>query len=331
MNIVILCGGSGSRLFPLSTKDKPKQFLRLTDEKYTMFQLTCLRIQKLDYNKLIIITGIDYLELVKEQIKDLVTNYVIVVEPFGRNTAPAITISCLLSDDDDKLLVLSSDQVWNDDKFIDCINKGKNNSNITIFGIKPNCPHTGYGYIEYENDKLISFVEKPTNELAQIYIEKGYLWNSGIFLFKNSVMKNKLIKYSNSIWKSTLNTFSKSQLKNHILFLNDIEFAKVEDLSIDYAVMEHLNDGNVIKYDGYWNDIGSFQSLYEHCIKDKNNNILNGDIYLMNTTNSYINSNKKTGIFDLSNIVVINTPDILLIGDINKSQNVKIIKKMMSL
>ena len=191
LNIVIMCGGSGTRLWPLSRKLLPKQFLKLTDKDKTMFQLSCLRVQSLHYDNLLIICNQEHFFIAEKQIEELgITNYLIVGESEPKNTAPAIATSCQLLPEDCNILVISSDHVFDDELFCACVKKGLQQLHIGIvtFGIKPTFPSTGYGYIKYQSEHevnhLLKFIEKPQLEVAQEYLKSGdYLWNSGNFLF----------------------------------------------------------------------------------------------------------------------------------------------------
>ena len=326
-----MCGGNGTRLWPLSRNKLPKQFLKLTNEKYTMFQLTCLRVKTLSYEKLLVICNEQHMFLAKQQLEDLgIHNYQIIGEPFGKNTAAAIATASILSDINSDLLVMSSDHIWDDNIFIDCVNKGLKlyNNDIITFGIKPTYPETGYGYINYSGDKLLKFQEKPNKETAEEYLSNGsYLWNSGNFLFSNKNLKDEFNKYANDIYSSVKLTLDNSNKSNEIK-LNSEYFDKVRDESIDYAIMEHQTDAKIIIYDGYWSDIGSFKSLYDHLEKDDNGNVLEGDVKSIDTNNSLIKSeNKLVTALGINNLVVIDTRDTLLIADKERSQDVKLFVK----
>jgi mannose-1-phosphate guanylyltransferase/mannose-6-phosphate isomerase len=333
LNIVIMCGGSGTRLWPLSREKLPKQFLKLTDEKYTMFQLTCLRVKDLVYDSLFVICNIEHMFLAEQQLNELgITNYKLVGEPFGKNTCAAITTSCILSSPDSELLVMSSDHMWNDEVFTNSVKDGLKmvDQGIIVFGIKPLYPETGYGYLNYDNNKLIKFIEKPCIDDANKYFESGnYLWNSGNFLFSNKIMTNELQTYAKDIYDSVLLTIQNSgdTTKSQIV-LNKEFFKVVRDESIDYAVMEFHNNGKVVVYDGYWNDIGSFKSLYDHLKKDENGNIVNGDIRYIDTHNSLIQSETKlVTTLGINNMVIIDTRDTLFIANKDRSQDVKLFVK----
>lgn len=333
LNIVIMCGGSGTRLWPLSREKLPKQFLNLTDKKHTMFQLTCLRVKDLDYQTLFVICNQEHMFLVSQQLEELnISNYKIIGEPFGKNTCAAITTSCILSDPESDLLVMSSDHMWDDDIFVNSVKNGLKNVNegIVVFGIKPSYPETGYGYLNFSGNKLIKFVEKPNKEIAQTYFECGnYLWNSGNFLFSNKIMLNEIKNYARDIYDNVLRTIENSgDLQNQNIILNKKYFKDVRDDSIDYAVMEFHKNGRVVVYDGYWNDIGSFKSLHDYLDKDSNGNVLDGDVKCIDTYNSFIQSETKlVTTLGINNLIIVDTRDALFIADKEKSQDVKLFVK----
>lgn len=326
---MIMCGGSGTRLWPLSRNKLPKQFIKLTDDKYTMFQLSCIKVKDLNYNKMIIVCNEQHKFLAQKQLEELnIDNYQIIAEPMGRNTAAAIASSCLILDDTDNLLVMAADHIWDDKKFCECVNQGLNlvNQGIVVFGIKPTYAETGYGYINYEGDNLIKFVEKPNAEKAKEYLESGnYLWNSGNFLFNVGIMKNEFNLHAKDISDAVVLTLGNSTFSNKSINLNKEYFEKVRDKSIDYAIMEHHTNGKVVQYDGYWSDIGSFLSLHQHLEKDENGNVIEGDVKTIDTTNSLIKSeNRLITTLGIDNLVVIDTRDTLFIGDKNRSYDVKL-------
>lgn len=333
LNIVILCGGSGTRLWPLSREKLPKQFLKLTNKEYTMFQLTCLRVKDLNYETLLVICNKEHNFLVEQQLEELnISKYKIICEPFGKNTCAAIATSCILTNPEYNLLVLSADHMWDDEKFVQSVKKGIEyvNEGIVVFGVKPSYPETGYGYLNFIGDKLIKFVEKPDKEIAQKYYESGnYLWNSGNFLFSNDIMTQELIKYANDIYESVFYTIQNSgNLDQRTILLNKDYFETVRDESIDYAVMEFHKECRVIIYDNYWSDIGSFKSLNDYFNKNQDGNVLDGDIKTIETKNSYILSESKLiTTLGVNNLVIIDTKDALFIADKDKSQDIKQIVK----
>ena len=328
-----MCGGSGTRLWPLSREKLPKQFLKLTDKDHTMFQLTCLRVADLQYDCLYVICNEQHMFLAKKQLEDLnIKNFKLVGEPFGKNTCAAIATACNLSNLESNLLVMSSDHIWDDKKFIESVNRGLKllNDGIVVFGIKPSYAETGYGYLKYDGDNLECFVEKPNKELAEEYLKDGsYLWNSGNFLFSNKMMRNELEKHALDIFNSVNLTLDNSgDLSKNEIKLNNNKFKEVRDESIDYAVMENYKTGKIVMYDGYWSDIGSFKSLHDHLEKDDNGNVLDGDVKCIDTKNSLIQSdNKLVTTLGVGNLVVVDTRDTLFIADKERSQDVKLFVK----
>lgn len=331
LTVVILAGGSGTRLWPLSRKKIPKQFLLLTSDRYTMLQLTINRIMNLKYDRLIIICNKDHDFILQQQINDLGINnenVFIITEPLPRNTAPPIAIICKMSNIDDIILIIPSDHVFDDDLFTDTIKQGikLTNEGIVTFGIGPTYPETGYGYIEYNNNNndIIKFIEKPNITNATEYVIDGkYLWNSGVLLFNCGIMINEFKLHANDIWEDVDNYLNNKNFINNVLNLEKNFFEKLRNISIDYAIMEQHTHGKVIKYNGKWNDIGSFKSLHNELPKEQNNNFLDGDIQILNTTNCYIKSHTVTATIGVDNLIIVNTPDCLLVSNKNECQNIK--------
>jgi mannose-1-phosphate guanylyltransferase len=244
-----------------------------------MLQLTCLRIKDLDYQTLFVICNEEHIFLSKQQIEELnITNYKIIGEPFGKNTCAAIATSCILSSPESNLLVMTSDHIWNDEKFVTCVKNGLEytNDGIVVFGIKPTYPETGYGYIKIdENSNTIEFVEKPILEVAQKYFEEGnYLWNAGIFAFKNKNMISCFQKYASGIYDVCVETLKNTNLNSCNILLPEFPFINCKAISVDYSIMENLcNDDTIqigkktILYNSTWNDIGSYMALFEELEK----------------------------------------------------------------
>lgn len=352
INCVILCGGSGSRIWPLSREKLPKQLLPLVNE-FTMLQNTIMRFNKLSattMTRFTIICNIEHAFLVQTQINDLALPHplhvTIVAEPMGRDTAPAVAIASLLSNADETTLIVPCDHVFDDDKFVESVQAGiphcKNN--IVTFGITPTCPETGYGYIKTDiaTNATIEFVEKPNHETACKYVAAGnYYWNAGVFLFRTKDMLECFAKFAPDTLSWCKATLECSQTIMGILHLSKETFIKCTPISIDYAIMERLckdQDNNSVKgitipYKHLWCDVGSFKSLYELLLQDgediqpytkHTNNIVKGDVILHDTTNSYIETeNAMVALVGVDNLVVVNTRDALLICDKNKSQDVK--------
>ena len=334
LSVVVMSGGSGTRLWPLSRKLLPKQFLKLTDSQNTMFQISCLNANKLNPEEFIIVCNEQHKFLASQQLEELnIHNYKILCEPFGKNTAAAISIACSVINQENDIFVMTSDHVWDSEELCNSIIKAKkinDNQNILVFGIKPTYPETGYGYIKYENNNLIEFVEKPNLEKAKEYINGNYLWNSGNFFFTNSYMINQLEKYAFDVINNVRLTLKKSNNQNKIISLNSEYFNKVPEISIDYAVMEKQEKGIVIKYDGFWVDIGSLLSLYNFKDKDNNNNVKEGDVYTIDTHNCLIKSEERlVTTLNVENLAIIDTKDVLLVADINRSQDVKLFVKQL--
>jgi mannose-1-phosphate guanylyltransferase/mannose-6-phosphate isomerase len=348
LHFVILCGGSGSRLWPKSRNKLPKQLLSLTNE-YTMLQNTILRINK--YIKtfsdetvnskinIYIICNKEHSHIVLKQIEELKTNVEIflVCEPKGRDSAPAICIASLLNDIDDYTIVLPCDHILDDDEFTRCCKESLKylEKSIVTFGIKPTYPETGYGYIKIdENNKTVCFVEKPNSQKAKEYVDEGnYLWNGGIFAFKNANMITCFHKYASDILDNCFTTLYNAENTHNIIHLKEEYFDKCKSISVDYAIMELLckdNEINIdkitIPYNSFWNDIGSFSSLHDYLNKDDNDNVIKGDITTVNTKNCYIESeNSLVTTVDVENLVIVQTQDAVLVCNKDKTQNVKLL------
>jgi len=342
MNIVILCGGNGTRLWPLSRTKLPKQFLSLTNDK-TMFQNTVLRFQHLkplniQINQYIIICNKEHSYIVDEQIKalNLTDKYTIICEPIGRDSAPAVCIASLFGEEEDTTLIVPCDHIFNDEELCKLIYKGVNqyiDNAIITFGVKPTYPEIGYGYIETNPDyKTVRFREKPDEDTATSYIENGnYLWNAGLFMFNNNTMINCFKKYASEILNVCKNTLDISKTNGITLNLDEELFKTCKSISIDYAIMEPLSLDKSLSVSAYtlpytykWSDIGSFKSLFEESEKDTNENVIKCDTTLHETTSCYIDSDiAHVTMLGVNNLVVINHRDTLLIADKEHSQDVK--------
>lgn len=331
LSIVILCGGNGTRLFPLSRNELPKQFLPLTEKEKTMFEITLERAKKIKYNHLFIICNEIHSSLVEEYMKTE-KNYTIITEPIGRNTAPAISIVHHLNESK-SLLVLSSDHIWDDHLFINSVHQGLEmlENNIVVFGIKPTYPETGYGYIHYKGSNVLSFTEKPKKEVAEKYFKNGnYLWNSGNFLFSKNYLEKELKKWVPEIYNTTKEVLHKSLYSKYKIELEKESFSKVRDDSIDYTIMEKQRNCKVILYDGRWSDIGSFQSLYDFLPKNEDGHVNHhnqSNIISVDSRNSFIHSKKLVSLVGVEDLCIIETDDIIYIGDLKKSQEIKKVVK----
>ena len=342
---VILCGGSGTRLWPFSRKSFPKQYLKLSNSNNnTLLQNTYKRISKLEGIKNpILICNEEHRFIAAEQMREInIKPNKILLEPFGKNTAPAIALSALLAleiEKDPIILVLSSDhEIENNHKFIKVIEEGINYANkdkLVTFGVVPHCAETGYGYIkagkefnlsQIKGQDISEFIEKPDQKKALEFIkDRRYTWNSGMFLFK----AQKVIDEFNIFFPDILNSCKKSiqNSSKDLDFqrLNKVDFDKCQNISFDIAIMEKTNSGIVIPLDAGWNDIGSWQSIWDIGKKDKNNNLIEGgNIFIESTRDCYIRSENKVVVgIGLKNLVIVETNDALLISDKSQTQKVK--------
>ena len=344
---LILCGGSGSRLWPLSRESYPKQFLSIKKEnKYTLLQQTIKRILPLkNLKKPILVCNEEHRFIVAEQMREInIEDFIILLEPFGRNTAPAITLAALKSlelDEDPTLLVLSSDhEIKNIEKFLTVIEMGlefTEKNKLVTFGVVPKTPEVGYGYIKakkpfgenIEGLHIESFIEKPDKETAKKLIQDSrYTWNSGMFMFKAKDIINEINKFSPEILTSCQNALNKSKFDLVFQRLDKISFEKCNEISIDIAVMEKTNRGVVIPLDAGWSDVGSWDVVWETSKKDYDGNYTEGKVLLENTKNSYLRSENRLIVgIDLNDLIIVETRDAILITNKKSSQKVKKIVK----
>ena len=336
---VILSGGSGTRLWPLSRKQYPKQYLPLAGDN-TMLQETILRLNGLEnLTDPIIVCNADHRFLVAEQCQQIdIKNPTILLEPIGRNTAPAIAAAALQSikdTNDAVLLVLSADHVIQDvEAFHQAINIASNQARsgkLATFGIVPTDANTGYGYIKSSKDngdgayKVEEFVEKPDLQTAQSYLEQGnYLWNSGMFMFKIDTFIGELTTHSPDIVKSVNNAINNAEQDLDFIRLDKQAFESSPSDSIDYAIMEKSDNVVVVPLDAQWNDIGDWSALYDIGTKDNNGNVIQGDVFTEETTNTYINANHHmVATIGVQDLVIVDTSNATLISTKDKAQEVK--------
>ena len=340
---LILCGGTGSRLWPLSRKSFPKQYIALDNEDKTLLQRTYERISYLNnIQPPILVCNEDHRFIVAEQMKQInVKPRAIILEPSARNTAPAITVGVLKALQNYKnpfILVLSSDHfIKEEKKFVDVIEAGledaKKNKLVT-FGIVPTSPETGYGYIESEKEldnsdisssTIKRFIEKPNLLKAKEFIKsRKFTWNSGIFLFKASILIQEIQKFSPIILESCTESLKGKAYDLDFERLEKKSFEQSPNISIDNAVMEKSNLGVVLPLNAGWQDIGSWDGLWHVSKKDKNGNFLKGSVLLNETSNCYVRSENRLVVgIGLQNLSIVETSDAILITDMNKSQNVK--------
>tara|TARA_Y100000589_G_scaffold298045_1_gene306275 strand:+ start:74 stop:1522 length:1449 start_codon:yes stop_codon:yes gene_type:complete len=345
---IILAGGSGSRLWPLSRKSYPKQFLSLVEgDKNTLLQRTYKRIKNLEnLSNPIIICNEEHRFIVGDQMRKIKINPLsIILEPLGRNTAPAIAIAALKAIDyfkdgdlDPILLILSSDHhIENINKFHNSLIKSIEESkkgNLIIFGVVPTYPATGYGYIESKDPpiseniiarKVKSFIEKPTQETAKLLFESNkFLWNSGMFVFKATDIIEEIESHSPYIIENCKESLKNSIKDLDFLRLDRKTFEKCPDTSIDIAVFEKTKKAFVIPLDCGWDDIGNWESIWNLSKKDKNDNSLNGKVVTHDTIKSLIKSETRLVLtIGLENIIIIDTKDALLVANKKNAQDVK--------
>ena len=338
---LVMAGGKGERFWPLSTDEKPKQFLKLLNE-YTMIQLSVKRLNKLiPFDKIIIVTSQNYIKLVEEQLPEISPRNII-VEPVGRNTAPCIALSAFTIEKycgNSTIVIVPSDHlVTDEDKFIKDIDKAHNfvenneNSIITI-GIKPDRPETDYGYIQYNKNfshngiySVSKFVEKPNLEKAKEYIKNGdFLWNSGVFICKTHNILNLTEKFLNNTYQ-ILNEIAVTTEENYQTSLNE-KYALVDNISVDYGIMENADEIYVIPGEFGWDDIGTWKSMERYRTKDSNNNISVGNIRNIQGNNNIVyGKDKPIVVVGLNNIFVVETDDIIFIGNKKNIDNIKEIK-----
>ena len=340
---VILSGGSGTRLWPLSRQSFPKQYLNLdVINNLSLLQNTYLRLRGLrNLKDPIIISNEDQRFIVAQQMKEIkVRPNSIILEPFGRNTAPAIALAALKTlknDYDPILLILSSDhKIEDEENFREVITEGEihaKKGRLVTFGVLPDRPETGFGYIEsFEelserntSSKIKKFLEKPDFELAKILIkDKHYLWNSGIFLFKASTILRELEKFEPQIVETCKESLKKGKNDLNFFRIDSEIFKNCKDTPIDVAVMEKTDLGSVLTLKAGWDDIGSWESVWKNSIKDQNGNALNGKSIIKGSNNCYIRSEERLIVgIDLNDLVVIETNDAILISNKESTQKVK--------
>lgn len=340
---VILSGGSGKRLWPLSRKQFPKQYLNLSSN-YTMLQETIMRLKgSVVQADPIIVCNVKHRFLVAEQCQQIgIKNPTILLEFVGRNTAPAIAAAALQSlkdTDNATLLVLSADHVIQDinafHEVIDIANKQALEGKLVTFGIVPQDANTSYGYIKASKDnindiyKVEHFVEKPDFETAEKYLEQGnYLWNSGMFMFRANTLIDELTLYSPDTIKFVSEAVNNAKQDLDFIRLNKEAFEIVPSNSIDYALMEKSDKVVVVPLDAGWSDVGSWSALYDVSEKDSSGNVFKGDVVIKDTTNTYIYANNHMVVtIGVDNLFVIDTPDVTLIASKEKAHEVDSIVK----
>tara|TARA_B100000780_G_C21126955_1_gene457755 strand:- start:16552 stop:17967 length:1416 start_codon:yes stop_codon:yes gene_type:complete len=335
---IILAGGSGTRLWPLSRAGQPKQFLSLHGED-TMLQSTFKRLDGLDIKSSVVICNEEHRFYVVEQLVEIQKLDKIILEPIGKSTAPAIALAALLEndedDDDPVLLVLSADHVvQNQDEFRKVIINAlplAESGKLVTFGIVASEPSTSFGYIKKGKSEgsgfaVDAFKEKPSQKVAEEYLDSGdYFWNSGMFMFKASRYLDELKVHSYDIYKACSLAMQDTTEDNHFLRINKEAFEKCPSNSIDYAIMEKTADAVVVPMDAGWNDIGSWSSLLDISNKDSDGNSIHGDVMLHSSNNSYVRSDDKLVVgIGLDNIIIVSTKDAVMVSHKDHVQDTKI-------
>ncbi|MCF0225335.1 MAG: mannose-1-phosphate guanylyltransferase/mannose-6-phosphate isomerase [Fibrobacter sp.] len=327
---LILCGGSGTRLWPISRSLMPKQFARLF-EGSSLFQRTVstnARICDAQY----IVSNAEQYFLAKDQLEEIgASNTRFMLEPVGRNTAPAIALACLSLSPEDVVLVSPSDHVIRKvDAYAECLKKAEAFAKagaLVTFGITPTGPETGYGYIEADGENVKRFVEKPNLETAKKYVESGrFFWNSGIFCFKVATFLDELNRHSPDILSAAKRAYAsgKKEDRDSLVRIAYEDMMEIPSNSIDYAVMEKSSKVKVVPSDIGWSDLGAFDSLYGEYEHDANGNNKNAKHLGLGSKNSLIlGGQRQICTIDLDEMLIVDTPDALLVAPLSSSQKVK--------
>ncbi|WP_236199421.1 mannose-1-phosphate guanylyltransferase/mannose-6-phosphate isomerase [Pseudomonas pseudonitroreducens] len=337
---VILSGGSGSRLWPLSRKQYPKQFLALTGE-HTLFQQTLSRLVFEGMEPPVVVSNQEHRFIVQEQLEELsLKTQSILLEPFGRNTAPAVAIAAMklmAEGRDELLLILPADHVIEDQRAFQralaLATNAAEKGEMVLFGVPANRPETGYGYIKAGDKRGLPdgvirverFIEKPDETRAQQFVEDGgYFWNSGMFLFRASRFLEELKKHDADIYDTCLLALERSQHDGELISIDAATFECCPDNSIDYAVMEKTRRACVVPLSAGWNDVGSWSSIWEVHDKDDDGNVTMGDVMVHDSHNCLVHGNGKlVSVIGLEDIVVVETKDAMMIAHKDRVQDVK--------
>lgn len=331
---ILLAGGSGTRLWPVSRELYPKQLVKFIGED-SLVQATIKRLAPvLDFDNVRIVCGSEHYHEIARHICDIGIDAEdkIIKEPCGRNTAPAILLALLTlfpADTDAVVFIFPADHVIKDiERFHENLKAAivlAEQGYIVTFGIKPSYPETGYGYIEGADSVsktalgLKRFVEKPDRTTAQRYLDSGkFFWNAGMFAFKASVMLDEFSRLQPNLYRQLTDLLTSSQQ------LSKENYSKLDDISIDYAIMEHTDKGVILPSEFGWSDIGSWKSLYDFLPKDAHENVVDGDVITRNTHNCFVmGRDRLIAASGIENMVIVETPDSVFVSDLENSRDVK--------
>jgi len=340
MYSVIMAGGVGKRFWPRSRKDRPKQLLNIMDHQ-SMLRLTVDRLHKIsDYKEIFIVTNKAQAELIRENVPEIPEQNVL-LEPFGKNTAPAIALSAIniLDLDPEAIMgVFPADHlIMKEDVFFEDLEKGVQSvaekNCLVTFGIEPSWPSTGYGYIQYDTKKILledkvykvkTFAEKPNLNTAERFLRSGdFLWNSGIFVWRARTILRQMKAHMPELYDSAV-TIKEALGTEDYFQVVEREWKTLRSESIDYGVMEKSGNVYVVRGEFFWSDLGSWSSVYELSEKDDQENVIEGEALLVDSSGNYVYSpDRFVASVGLNNMVIINTEDVTMIVEKSRDEDVK--------